>query len=328
MLFTTVIKQLAFISTLLIMQSCGGQNEPLKEGATVQRVVDYYNRESYDSIFYLFSQEMKDALPLDKTKDFFSQLHKDAGLLIKFTFVTWKGSFARHKAEFTNTVLWLDISENKFGKIDGLLFTPYDAPEKKTSFLRNQTKMSLPFYGEWLVFWGGDTKEENYHISSKAQRHAFDIVMTDSVGKTYRTDGKSNEDYYAFGQHLIAPCDAKVVAVIEGVKDNVPGEMNPEQLTGNSVVLKTATNEYLLLAHFKLNSIKVKVGDSIKGGQLLGHCGNSGNSSEAHLHFHIQNQEKLAGADGFKCYFEKLMVNGEMKTDYSPVKGERIKNAD
>ncbi len=328
MLLTTIMKQFAFIPILLILHSCGGQNDPAKEDAVAQRIVDYYNRKSYDSIFNMFSQEMRNALPLNKTRDFFSQLHKDAGLLTKFTFVTRKENFDRHKAEFTNTVLWFDISQNQFGKIDGLLFTPYNVPEEKTVFLRNQTKMSLPFYGEWFVFWGGDTKEENYHISSKAQRHAFDIVMTDSVGKTYRTDGKFNEDYYAFGQQLIAPCDAKVVAVIEGVKDNVPGEMNPEQLTGNSIVLKTATNEYLLLAHFKLNSIKVNVGESVKKGQLLGLCGNSGNSSEPHLHFHIQNQEKIADASGFKCHFEKLVVNGEMKTDYSPVKGERIKNAD
>ncbi len=329
MQFTAIIKQLVLIFLLFTMQSCVGQQEPLKGGTTVQRFVDHYNRKSYDSIFSMFSQEMKDALPLHKTKDFFSQLHKDAGLLTKFTFVSTKENFARYKAEFTNTVLWLDVSENKLGKIDGLLFTPFDdASEQKTGILRNKTKMSLPFYGEWFVFWGGDTKEENYHVSSKAQRHAFDLVITDSTGKTYRTDGKSNEDYYAFGQPLIAPCDAKIIAVVEGVKDNIPGEMNPEQLTGNSIVLKTATNEYLLLAHFKLNSIKVKVGESVKKGQLLGQCGNSGNSSEAHLHFHIQNQEKLVGASGFKCYFEKLMVNGVMKTDYSPVKDERIKNAD
>ncbi len=328
MLFATIIKQFAFIAILFILQCCDGKINPSKEELPVKIIVEYYNQKHYDSIFFMFSQKMKEDLPLDKTRDFFSQLLKDAGLLSKYTFISKSGNLARHKAEFDSTVLWLDISQNELGKIDGLLFTPYDGPGEETAVLRNQTKMSLPFSGEWFVFWGGDTKEENYHISSKAQRHAFDIVMTDSTGKTFRTDGKLNEDYYAFGQKLIAPCDAKVMAVVESVIDNVPGEMNPEQLTGNSVVLQTATGEYLLLAHFKLNSIKVKPGEAVKKGQLLGQCGNSGNSSEPHLHFHIQNQEKLAGASGFKCHFEKLIVNGKIKTDYSPVKGERIKNVD
>ncbi|MNY29039.1 hypothetical protein D3C86_1630580 [compost metagenome] len=62
----------------------------------------------------------------------------------------------------------------------------------------------------------------------------------------------------------------------------------------------------------------------VKRGQLLGLCGNSGNSSEAHLHFHIQDQEDFTMATGIKCYFDKLKVNGADKTEYSPVKGDKV----
>ncbi len=320
------MKQFSFFFLLLALLSCKGQKVSSKEDSPADRIVGYYNQEKYDSIFLMFSQEMKESLPLNKTKVFFEQLQQDAGHIEKYQFITTKETASRYRANFQNTVLWLDISQNKYGKIDGLLFSPYDGPEAATAVVRNKTTMTLPFSGEWFVFWGGDTKEQNYHVSTKAQKNAFDMVISDSSGKSYRSDGKTNEDYYAFGQSLTAPCDAAVVAVIEGVKDNVPGEMNPDQLTGNTVILKTAHNEYLFFAHFKLNSVKVKTGESVKKGQLLGLCGNSGNSSEPHLHFHIQNQEKMAGATGIKCYFEKLMVNGAFKTDYSPVRGERIKN--
>lgn len=306
--------------------SCNGQKESLKESYPVERLVDYYNRKLADSIFQMFSEEMKEALPLSKAKTFFTQLYKDYGSIEKHTFISTNAGADRYRTEFQNSVLWLDISQNQYGKLDGLRFTPYDGPEVSKNIVRNQTKMSLPFSGEWFVFWGGDTREQNYHVSTKAQQCAFDIIITDSAGKSYKTNGKTNEDYYAFGQQLTAPCDAEVVSVTEGVKDNVPGEMNPEQITGNSVVLKTVNNEYLVLAHFKLNSIKAKKGDKVKKGQVLGLCGNSGNSSEPHLHFHIQNQERMTGATGIKCYFEKLLVDGKEKTDYSPVKGERIKN--
>ena len=311
----------------LALFSCTGREKETAPASLPDRFARYYNEKKYDSIFYLFSQEMKESLPLNKNRDFFSQLQQDAGSLEKYPFISRKENFARHRAEFTNAVLWMDFSQNQYGKIDGLLFSAYDGPADTAAIVRNKAVLSLPFKDEWYVFWGGDTKEQNYHVSSKSQRHAFDYVIMDPGNKTYRTDGKANEDYYAFGQPLYAPCDAEVISVIEGVKDNIPGEMNPKQLTGNTVVLKT-TSEYILLAHFKMNSIKVKAGDKVKKGQLLGLCGNSGNSSEAHLHFHIQNQEKMEGASGFKCYFEKILVNGLLKTDYSPVKGERIRNAE
>ena len=61
-------------------------------------------------------------------------------------------------------------------------------------------------------------------------------------------------------------------------------------------------------------------------GDLLGLCGNSGNSSEPHLHFHIQNVENIIYATGVKCYFDEIIVNGELMTDYSPIKDEKIIN--
>ena len=179
---------------------------------------------------------------------------------------------------------------------------------------------------EWTVFWGGDTKELNYHVESEAQKNAFDIVITDKNGKSFKTDGKTNEDYYAFGKELIAPCDAEVVLSVDGIKDNIPGELNPIYIPGNTVILKTKNDEFLFFAHFKQNSIVVKQGQKVKQGELLGLCGNSGNSSEAHLHFHIQNIEDMNKATGAKSYFSEIFVNGKLNKDYSPIKGEKVKN--
>jgi murein DD-endopeptidase MepM/ murein hydrolase activator NlpD len=192
--------------------------------------------------------------------------------------------------------------------------------------LRNKTKLILPFNKEWTVFWGGDTRQLNYHIENEAQKNAFDFFICDKDGKTFKVDGKKNEDYYAFGQELIAPCDAEVVLVVDGIKDNTMGEMNQIYIPGNSVILQTDNNEYLFFAHFKHHSIVVKEGQRVKQGELLGLCGNSGNSSEAHLHFHIQNIEDMNKATGAKCYFDEILVNDELKRDYSPIKGENIRN--
>ncbi|NQY07669.1 MAG: M23 family metallopeptidase, partial [Flavobacteriaceae bacterium] len=145
-------------------------------------------------------------------------------------------------------------------------------------------------------------------------------------GKTHKGTGTKNEDFYAFGKPIIAPCDGEVVLAVDGVKDNIPGELNPTFITGNTVIIKTINNEYLLFAHFKLNTVAVILGQKVKTGDFLGSCGNSGNSSEAHLHFHIQNVEDFNKAVGAKCYFDNIIVNGEVKTDYMPVKNDKVKN--
>lgn len=320
------MKRLASIFFLFVLFSCDGQKIDTKIDKLAERFVGQYNRKQYDSIHLSFSPAMKALLSLESTKQFFSELQVGAGVIKKYVFTETRESFTRYKAEFTNGIFWLDITGNDDGKIDGLLITPYKEEAPLPPSARNKTALSLPFQGEWTVFWGGDTKEQNYHVVSKAQKNAFDIMITDASGKRFRTDGKMNGDYLAFGQPLLAPCDAEVVMAIEGVKDNIPGEMNPDQLVGNALVLKTANNEFILMAHFKLNSIRVKKGDQVKKGQLLGLCGNSGNSSEPHLHFHLQDQEDMNGATGIKAYFEKILVNSVERTDYSPVRNEKIKN--
>ncbi|MBE9660323.1 M23 family metallopeptidase [Mucilaginibacter myungsuensis] len=97
-------------------------------------------------------------------------------------------------------------------------------------------------------------------------------------------------------------------------------------MPGNSVILKTANNEYLFFAHLKQLTVNVKEGDVVKQGQLLGRCGNSGNSSEPHLHFHVQDTPSFDTATGIKCYFERIHVNGKIMGNHSPIKGDRIEN--
>lgn len=285
----------------------------------------YYNSDEYQKIFDLFSPEMKSELPIEQTTVFLKGLKSQAGKIQKREFVKYEQTYASYKTTFERATFAVNISLDNNTKINGLFIKPF-REDNLPKLERNKTKLILPFNGEWTVFWGGDTKELNYHIESKAQKNAFDIVITDQNGKTYKTDGKTNEDYYAFGKELIAPCDAEVVLVVDGVKDNEPGELNPIYIPGNTIILKTGNNEYLFFAHLKQNSIVVKQGQKIKKGELLGLCGNSGNSSEAHLHFHIQNVENMNKATGAKCYFDEIIVNGELKKDYSPIKGEKIRN--
>jgi len=185
---------------------------------------------------------------------------------------------------------------------------------------RNKTTLQLPFKKEWFVNWGGDDKESNrYHHEVSNQKYAFDFVIKKN-NATHQGEGAQNEDYYAFGQEIVAPADGIVVRVINNIFDNQPGTMNVEDISGNTVILKHSADEFSVLAHFKQGSIKVKTGDKIKTGQVVGLCGNSGNSSEPHLHYHLQDSNDMYSGEGIKCYFQDVVVNNKKTIKgYSPV---------
>ncbi|WP_010134171.1 DUF3887 domain-containing protein [Ochrovirga pacifica] len=319
------MKKTTLILLILVPILSFGQAEKENAKKISAEFEKHFNSEHYQTIFNLFSPEMKDALPLEKTIDFLKGLKTQAGNIQQREFVNYQNTYASYKTTFQKAVFLINISINSNAKINGFFIKPYTENNLST-LKRNKTKLILPFNGLWTVFWGGDTKEVNYHVTNKAQKNAFDILITDKNGKTFKTDGKTNEDYYAFGKKISAPCNATVVLVVNGIKDNTPGELNPMYVPGNTVILKTKNNEYLFFAHFKQHSIAVKQGQNVKQGDLLGLCGNSGNSSEAHLHYHIQNTEDMNKATGIKCYFNQIIVNGELKNDYSPIKGDKIKN--
>ena len=196
---------------------------------------------------------------------------------------------------------------------------------------QNTTKLSLPFNREWFVFWGGDTKRQNIHHDTPNQKFAFDFVVVDSSGRSHRGNGRKNEDYFCYGKEIFAPTDGKVIEVIDGVRENKPRSMNPYSAVGNAVVIEHSNQEISIFAHLKLGSIRVKVGEKVKTGHPIGLCGNSGNSSEPHLHYHLQDNPIIQDGKGIKCFFQKAIVskNGKqsLKEKHSPIKGEIISSA-
>jgi len=293
----------------------------------VNRMVKAINEEDYARIGSDFDRTIEDFFPLEERKPFFKNLSAQYGKIQKLgeprLIPPTQAIFVAHceRGELDITV-WLDEKD----KIIGLLFLPHKpdlpVPEK------NETKLSLPFKGRWLVFWGGDTKELNLHHDAPNQRFAFDFLGANEEGETHKGEGTVNENYLAFGREVLAPADGNITDVISGVRDNVLGSMNPYSALGNAVFIQHREHEVSVLAHLKLDSTTVKVGDKVKRGQVIGLCGNSGNSSEPHLHYHLQNTPIIQDGTGIKCYYQKVIVleNGkkQSKVNYSPIKGQII----
>ncbi len=317
------MKKILFIVIILFSIMSFSQEKDNYKDASKQFML-HFNAANYDAIFNMFDDGMKAALPKEQAVSFLENIATDIGKMKSMAFSSTKQTAHIYKTTFDDGLRDVLIYLNAENEIGGLFVSPHK-PDNLPKLARNTTKMSLPFNGEWYVFWGGVTQENNYHVAYESQSGAYDLVIVKD-GKNHEGNGTSNEDYYVFGKEVIAPCDAKVVKLITGVNDNILGRLNPVQPTGNTVILETKNKEYIVLAHFKVKSIVVKEGQEIKQGEVLGLCGNSGNSSEPHLHLSLQNVLDMDIATGAQLYFDKILVNGEVKEDYLPVKNEKIQN--
>ncbi|MFF2480363.1 peptidoglycan DD-metalloendopeptidase family protein [Paenibacillus sp. NPDC058071] len=185
-----------------------------------------------------------------------------------------------------------------------------------TDSTKTKLTYELPFKGEWYVFWGGENVLANYHYEYEQQRYAYDLIQVKD-GYSYSGDSTKNESYYAFGQEIFAPRAGTVVRVVNDIEDNEPvGKMNPEHPEGNVVVIDHGDGEYSFLAHMKKDSVVVKVGDKVEEGDLLGLCGNSGNTSEPHIHFQVSDTDDM---------FDGKSINVSWANGLSPKQGETMK---
>lgn len=124
-----------------------------------------------------------------------------------------------------------------------------------------------------------------------AQRFSIDWVRLTENGQTFTGDPKINANYDAYGARILAVADGVVVAVRDGMSENIPGE-TPSNVTldnagGNWILINIGNNKFALYAHLIPGSIRVQPGQSVNKGDTMAFLGNSGNSTEPHLHFHF-----------------------------------------
>lgn len=142
--------------------------------------------------------------------------------------------------------------------------------------------LSFPLRGRWYIVQGGASQMINHHAGVPEQRAALDLVRIGLRGAK-GSAGHGCAAYLAYGQPVFAPCDGTVVTAHDGLPDQVPGTIVPQPPGGNEVVIDTG-REHVRLAHLRSGTVGVTVGQHVRAGQLLGEVGNSGNTSEPHLH--------------------------------------------
>lgn len=199
-----------------------------------------------------------------------------------------------------------------------------------------KSKYILPFEGAWSVVNGGHDKNVSHSWYILPQRYAYDFLVIDEHGKSYTGDGKSVESYYCYGMNIISPADGEVVSVGDKYADSkvyADGTVicNARDIRGNYIVLKHNENEYSTIAHIMPKSILVAVGQKVKQGQIIARCGNSGNTSEPHIHFQIQSGMSFFASAGIPIQFSDITIteNDNYKIyDSRPLNIEEIQVGD
>jgi Peptidase family M23 len=192
-----------------------------------------------------------------------------------------------------------------------------------------------PLRGEWIAGDAANTRRDAAHRRAVlvdnghawlAQRYAIDWVQYQTV-EGRRTTWKGSEDknasYFCYDQPIYSVAAGKVVDMSDGMAENTPhsgayaAPLDFNNAAGNHVVEEIAPHRYVLYAHMRPGTVQVKTGEEVGLGQIIGHVGNTGSSSEPHLHMHIDDQPSFLGGNGVPYEFTSGEESGPVEADVS-----------
>jgi hypothetical protein len=184
--------------------------------------------------------------------------------------------------------------------------------------------VSLPVHGRWRAVNSPSSRVPSHGIHTFGQTYAIDLVFDPaSPGRrrpSWRPLTRRAGDFPGFGQPVHAAAAGRVVRVRQRQRDHwsrtsVPGlvyllvegmireVLGAGRVVGNHIVVDIGDHRYAMYAHLQRNSAVVRPGEHVTAGQLIARCGNSGNSSEPHLHFQLMDHPAPSFAAGLPFNF-------------------------
>jgi hypothetical protein len=180
------------------------------------------------------------------------------------------------------------------------------------------TKISLPFSGEWSVYQAFD--DEWTHKGK--YKYAYDFVKLKN-GKTYKNEGLYADDYYAFGEAVLAPVSGYVVDARHDLIDNIIGEVDRINNWGNYIIIKSDLGFFVEISHLMQYSLKVNIGDYVQINSVIAKCGNSGYSPEPHIHIQVQDIGVVGGFTK-EFIFSEYIQDSELFLNRVPKRDELV----
>lgn len=207
-------------------------------------------------------------------------------------------------------------------------------------------RVASPVRGRWLALNSPATKVPSHGVRMYGQSHAIDLVAEpDGAHRPVYGTGKAmrgSEEYPAFEEPVYAMVDGTVVRSsdwrrdhlsrsnwfgylymsVEGIVRELGG---PSSVIGNHVTIRSDDGAFATVAHLKKGSAEVAVGDRVRAGQRIGLCGNSGNSSEPHVHAQLSDRKSFNVAQGIPFVFADIALGDSAQSvDGVPATGEHM----
>ena len=149
-----------------------------------------------------------------------------------------------------------------------------------------------------------------------AERFAIDYVQLRPDGRLFSGDRAKLESYSYFGADIHAVSDGPVVGAVDGLPEQIPGAsptgLRLDEYAGNHIVQDLGDGNYALYAHIKTGAVKVKVGDRLTAGQVIGSVGNTGNTDAPPLHFHVMSTPDPLRSNGLPFVFDEFRLDSRV----------------
>ena len=193
------------------------------------------------------------------------------------------------------------------GAVDGALISTH---------LTDLRVLGPPVEGaDWIADNGPSNDEDNHHRRGvvildgqpvDSRRYAIDWQQVRD-GASFSGNAQDVHSYYAYGKPVLAVADARVVAARDGLPDNIPGHgdafhpavpITLETVTGNTITLDLGGGQFAYYLHLQTGSLRVKIGDRVRRGQVMALIGSTGDAREPHLHFEVTTSSRPLSGEG------------------------------
>jgi murein DD-endopeptidase MepM/ murein hydrolase activator NlpD len=198
----------------------------------------------------------------------------------------------------------------------------------------SRIKYRIPVEGTWLMKATPNTGVFDHHRFGVSSEFGIDFLRSGPQGELFRNDGKQANDYYSYGEKVLAAADGKVVAVnhaevqawsrfnpkegeteeqfqerqLKEVREALQGDVG-RWAAGNHIMIEHSENEHSACLHLRTGSVRMKEGDVVRRGQHIADVGNTGDSFGAHLHFQIMDLPDLVRGRSLPFEFENIKVS-------------------
>ena len=306
----------------------------IKSKERARQLYQYFVHGESAQLYASFTPEMKKQSPESKINTIYKQVAEKLGTPGETLSETFLPNLAAPITMYTHTTQYsksklpvmIILGVDGDGNLADFQVMPVQYPPRdEYSDYQDSTKLRLPFNGSWLVMQGGRMLYDNAFVATDDNRYTVSFLYLKDGG-LFDNEGRKNSDYYCFGQPVLAPAAGVVVQSAGNSSDHPPGRGPDIQSRGNYVVIAHGNSEFSLIPYLKAGSVKVRNGQRVKQGEVIGECGNSGSSPVPHVEYSLQNTRGFPLPKTMPAQFIDYTADGKPVTIGEPLRGQLVGN--